>query len=646
MPVSCADYLIEPTADPDSLLRGLTLPAVFAAAARDLDAIAVTDQTRSLTWREWRLEVDAVAYGLQVTGVRPGDVVAVQLPNCIDFETLHLAIAAVGAVLLPIHSGNGSAEILALMNRVHPAIVVLPPHTQQGEGPLRADALRAAVPSLRAVIIGRQADGHDGTLALDALRARWFGHRPRPVELRPEMPFVLLPSSGTTSARPKICLHSHDGLLSNAAAVLAEETGDFTGVVVAANPLTHLFGLQSMYSALFTSSEQALLSSWDLDRFLELAQRVDPAVVFAVPAQLHDLARRLHTPEQAAGLRLRQVWTAGAAVPAALAEQIRDGLGAEVAVFWGMSEIGHGTHTRLSDPPEAAVRSVGRPARGSAVRIVDENGRPCAAGVPGELQYRGAGMFRGYYGEPDLTQAALTADGWLRTGDAAARAEDGLVTFHGRSGELINVGGQKFSAAEIQNVLAEMPGLGALAVVGKPDPRLGEYACLVVGNELTAPADLAAVTAFLRGRGVAEYKIPLEMVTVDELPRTPAGKLDRRALERLLKAAAADSAPGGADAAGDTGTAKAPASFADALALVRATAATLLSLDDAAAVAPEVTFRSQGINSLLAIRLGGLLAEATGLPVPGSLAFDFPTPAAAARLLIGETAEAPSAASA
>ncbi|HEX9359478.1 MAG TPA: AMP-binding protein [Streptosporangiaceae bacterium] len=687
MPVRCDDYLIEPPADPDAVLRGLTLPGVFAAADRAPDAIAITDQAQSLTWRQWRAEADALARGLQETGVQPGDVVAVQLPNCADFETLHLAIAAAGAVMMPVHVGNGSAEVLALLSRVDPAIVVLPPHTQEGQGPLRASALLSAFPSLRAVLIAGRAGDHDGAMALDGLRARWLGSAPRPVDLRPDMPFVLLPSSGTTSVRPKICLHSHDGLLSNAATVVADGAGAFTGVVVAANPLTHLFGLQSMYSALFTSCEQALLGTWDLDRFLELARRVDPAVVFAVPAQLHDLARGLRVSGRPAGFQPREVWTAGAALPAALAAEIRAGLGAAVVVFWGMSEIGHGSHTRASEPPDMAARSVGRPARGSAVRILDESARPCPAGVPGELQYQGAGMFRGYYGEPDLTRAAMTADGWLRTGDMAARTEDGLVIFHGRSAELINVGGQKFSAAEIQSLLAELPGLGPLAVVGKPDPRLGEYACLVVTGKVADAADLAAVAGFLRERGVAEYKIPLEMVAVDELPRTPVGKLDRRALEAMLRSSTESGDAGEAkslfenpgsiservirarlarpqpegvpgrhvedenaasrDAGGrepDRGSqtdSKAPGSFAEALALVRACAATLLSLDSGEAVAPEVTFRSQGINSLLAIRLGSLLAEATGLPVPGSLAFDFPTPAAAARLLSGETAGAP-----
>ena len=112
MPVRSDDYLTEPAADRDAVLRGLTLPGAFAAAVgRAPDAIAITDQARSLTWRQWRAEVDALARGLQETGVEPGDVVAVQLPNCIDFETLHIAITAVGAVMMPVHMGNGSADV-------------------------------------------------------------------------------------------------------------------------------------------------------------------------------------------------------------------------------------------------------------------------------------------------------------------------------------------------------------------------------------------------------------------------------------------------------------------------------------------------------------------------------------------------------
>ncbi len=635
MPVRSDDYLVEPAADSGGVLRGLTLPGVFAeAAARVPEAVALTDGPRSLTWRQWRAEVDAVARGLQEAGIGPGDVVAVRLPNGVDFETLHVAIATVGAVMMPVHLGIGRADVAALLARVKPEAVVLP----SGSGDI--GALARALPGLRAVLVAGEGGHRDGAgagepgpLSLGGLRTRWRGRAPQPVPVRPDMPFVLLPSSGTTSARPKICLHSHDGLLSNAAAVLDGGGEDaFTGLVLAANPLTHLFGLQSMWSALLASCGQALLEKWDLDRFFELARRVDPAVVFAVPAQLHDIARRLRDGDEPAGFAPRQVWTAGAALPAALTTEIRARLAAAVVVFWGMSEIGHGACTRAGDPPSALAGGVGRPVPGAAVRILGEDGLPVPAGVSGELQHRSPCMFRGYYRESELTATSVTPDGWLRTGDTAAQTADGQLVFHGRSVELINVGGQKFNAAEIQDLLAEMPGLGPLAVVAKPDPRLGEYPCLVVTGASAGAADLAAVARFLRDRGAAAYKMPAEIVVVDELPRTAVGKLNRRALEEMLRSSAGPRRAIGAGARG-------PGDFAAALALVREHTAGLLGLA-AEAVAPEAPFRGQGITSLLAIRLANQLAESTGLVLPASLAFDYPSPAAVARLLSGEAAEA------
>ena len=227
MPVRSDEYLTEPPADTEAVLQGLTLPGAFAAAVDQApDAIAITDYRRSLTWRQWRTEVDALARGLQETGVAAGDVVAVQLPNCIEFETLHLAISTVGAVLMPVHMGNGSSDVLGLLARVDPVVVILPARTQADDGPLRAAALSAALPALRTVVVvgepGEEVPDQPGLLSFDELRTRWLDSTPRPADLRPGMPFVLLPSSGSTSVRPKICLHTHDGLLSNTATVARE----------------------------------------------------------------------------------------------------------------------------------------------------------------------------------------------------------------------------------------------------------------------------------------------------------------------------------------------------------------------------------------------------------------------------------------
>ncbi|MEU4210833.1 beta-ketoacyl synthase N-terminal-like domain-containing protein [Streptomyces sp. NPDC026206] len=730
MSVHTDDYAFDPSADPGggagSALGGFTLPGVFkAAVAAGADAVALTYGRRSLTWRQWEAEADALARGLQELGVGAGDVVAVHLPNSVEFQTLHIAVATVGAVMMPIHQGNGSKDVHALLARVEPAVVVLPHGSTQGRGgqggegpgnaetgdeepgrqepgheePLSGRALLRTVPSLRAVVVAGPAgeEPAPGVVSLDSLRDTWAGSAPHPVEVRPDMPFVLVPSSGTTSARPKICVHSHDGLLSNTASVTADAAEAFSEAVITACPLTHLFGLQSMHSALFAACRQVLLDGWDPDRFLELARQARPSVVFAVPTQLHDVVARLAGTGEPAGFRPVEVRTAGAAVPGALVEDVRAALDCSLVVVWGMSELGTGTCTRAEDPADVAVRSVGRPTSGARVRIVDQQGSQCPPGEAGELQYRSPGMFRGYFGDPELTRAALTEDGWLRTGDLASVDEDGLVMFHGRTAELINVGGRKFNATEIQGLLAELPGIGPLAVLGTPDPRLGEYPCLVLTDRADPAIGLTDVTEFLQSRGVADYKIPLDLVTVGELPLTPAGKLHRRALQKMLATAAVPPArPAGtpawaaaprtveealdlvaagvakvlgknaedaaratgaagaagaevtaatagvveaADAGGTAGAAEATDAGSTAGAAEAAdAAATTATTATASGIAREVTFRSLGLDSILTIRLRNALQEVTGIPLPATLAFDFPTPIAVARFLAGRSA--------
>ncbi|MEV4434423.1 beta-ketoacyl synthase N-terminal-like domain-containing protein [Streptomyces sp. NPDC049585] len=645
MSVRTDDYAIDPAAGSGGgALGGHTLPGVFAAAvAKAPDAAAVVDGERSFTWRQWAGHVDALTRGLQESGVGPGDVVAVQLPNCWELQTVHLAVAAAGAVLLPVHQGNGPADVHALLTRVEPAAVVLTASSQQdAAGPLAAAALRQTLPSLRTVLVTGHVPGGD-TVKLEELLTSWAGSAPLPVDVTPEMPFVLVPSSGTTSARPKIALHSHDGLLSNTAAVTAEAAPAFADTVLTACPLTHLFGLQSLHSALFAACRQVLLAGWDTDRFLDLARRSAPSVVFAVPAQLHDVVTRLAELGEPAGFRPQEIRTAGAAVPAALVASVRSALGCPVVVVWGMSELGTGTRTLAADPADVAARSVGRPTAGAEVRVVAEDGSPCPVGEGGELQYRSAGMFRGYYGDPELTRAAVTADGWLRTGDTAALDADGRVVFQGRSAELINVGGRKFNAVEVQGVLADLPGLGPLAVLGRPDPRLGEYPCLVVTAKADPSLTLTRVTAFLQERGVADYKIPLEMVAVDDLPRTPAGKLHRRALEEHLATGAVPARP-----AANAG-ARRPRTPEEALRLIRGCVARLVGGDAPSGEAArniedipqDVTFRGLGLDSVRTIRLRNLLQEATGLALTATVAFDFPTPLALARALTGQQAAQP-----
>ncbi|MFH8349886.1 beta-ketoacyl synthase N-terminal-like domain-containing protein [Streptomyces sp. NPDC018045] len=617
------DYMIDPPADAAGAPGGRTLPEVFASAVASApDAVALVDGDRRWTWALWQADVDALARGLQESGVAPGDVVAARLPNCWEFVTLHLAVAAVGAVLMPVHQDTTDSDVRALLTRAEPVLLVLP--AAVGEDPAAARSLLEAVPSLRGVLLAGAPEAEHqepGIGSLDGLLTAWAGSGPRPADVTPDMPLVLIPTSGTTSARPKLCVHSHDGLLANTAAVTADAA--FEGTVLTACPMTHLFGLQAVHAALTAACGQVLLTGWDVDRFLELAREHDPRTVFAVPAQLRDVVGRLAGTDEPAGFAPHQVRTAGAAIAPALAARVRAALACELVVVWGMSEIGTGTRTRPHHPDGTA----GEPVGGVRVRIVDEDGEVRPAGETGELQYRGPAMFRGYFREPELTRAALTEDGWLRTGDVAAIGADGVVALHGRAAEQINTGGRTFFAAEVEGLLAGLANLGPLAVAGAPDDRLGEYPCLVVTDHADRTIGLTEVTAFLRRLGLADHKIPLELVTVPELPLSPAGKPDRRALKRLL--AGTEAVPVAARLG-----AVPPYTAEDALELVRDCVGQILGdAGPTVPFTPDTDFRRLGLDSIQAVRLRNLLREETGLPLPATLAFDFPTPVAVARVL-------------
>ncbi|MEU5024069.1 type I polyketide synthase [Streptomyces milbemycinicus] len=614
-----------------------TLPSLFAAAtdaAADRPAVFIDGGYR--TWAQWRAEADALTRGLQELGVGQGDVVAVHLPNCWEFLTVHVAVAATGAVMLPLHMGLGVRELRSLLERTRARTLVLTPgHQGLPCGEFVRQLLEGST-ALRHVLVADEADADGDVLSLGALVRRWRGTEPLPAQVSPEDPFVLLPSSGTTSLRQKICVHTHDGLLANAAAVAADGKALGTDTIVSGSPFTHLFGLLSLHLSLVTRGRQALLRRWDVADFLRLARQSEPTVLFAVPAQLRDVVSRLRSSADSDGTdgadrpRLREVRAAGAAVPATLVEDAGRLLGARMVTHWGMSELGAGLYTRPDDPPEAATGSIGRPVSGGRARVVAEDGGPCATGETGELQFHGPSLFQEYFEDPELTRNAFTGDGWLRTGDLASVNEDGTIAFRGRDAEVINVGGVKFSAAEIEGLLDDLPGLGLLAVVGRPDDRLGEYPCLAVTLRDGASVTLDEITGHLAAKEVAEYKIPVELIVLDDMPCTPTGKIAKSRLSTMLD----HEGPVERTPWARRVLALPPSErLQPALDLVGELLASVLGRSDR--IGPDQVFTEYGLKSLTAVRLRAGLVEATGLDLPTTVAFDLPTPNRLARHLTG-----------
>ncbi len=641
MAVTVHDYLVAPSVATGEGCGRTTLAEVFAAATdAHGDAPAVVGCGEPRSWSQWRAESRALAAGLQGCGIGVGDVVAVHLPNCWEFLVTHTAVAEAGAVLLPLHLAYGERDLLTLMRRAAARALVLPTGYRQVDGVALGKRLLARLDALELVLVVGQAPptapAEGDPARRDARIASYDAvvdeHRlasPRRVELTAELPFALLPSSGTTSNRPKLCLHSHGTLLSNAATVALDGGASDGDTIVSASPFTHLFGLLSVHLALLTGSRQGLLPQWDARAFRALADRTEASVLFAVPAQLRDLAATLRGDPETGKLRLREVRTGGAAVPGPLVADLRRLTGASVVVQWGMSELGAGTVTRPGDAPEVAVAGIGRPLSGCDARVVDDTGAVCPDDTAGELQYRGPHMFHGYLGDPERTREAFTADGWLRTGDRARRNADGTFTYQGRDAEVINVGGVKVSASDIESMLSDLPQFAALAVAARSDARLGQYPCLVAALRPGAAIGLEEVRAHLAGKGAAEFQQPLELLLVDEVPLTPTGKIARGRLAGLLARPSETGTRRRADPAALPG----PENLHAAWELIRQEVARVLPADAAGEPAPDRTFRESGVGSLAAVRLAASLSEATGLALPTTVVFDHPTPGELARHL-------------
>jgi acyl-CoA synthetase (AMP-forming)/AMP-acid ligase II len=513
-------YLVEPAAHADrSVLRGLTARAALAATvAATPDGLAYVDGPLRLTWREVAVRVDALARTLGAAGVGSGDVVGVHLANSAAFAIAHLALAELGAVTLPLHVPYRTAELVQLLGATDAVGYIGP-----AGGAATLDVLRAELPALQLLV---DVDYDTAGFTLDG---RIDPRAVRVATLDPDTPFALVPTSGTESPAPKLCMHAHDGLLSNAHAFVDGCGATARDVLIVGSGYTHLFGLLGLHLALLSGATMLALRRFDARAFLALAAREGATRAWAVPAQLVDL---LAAAPDAPPLQVREIRTAGAAVGAELVGALRDAFGAAITVHWGMSELGGGITTDGHDPLELAG-GIGRPIDGAQVRVVREDGADAAPGETGELWYRRADLFRGYYRAPDKTASAVTSDGWLRTGDLAALEPSGAVRFVGRAKDLVNRGGFKISAVELESTLAGHAAIRRCAIVAVPDARLGERACLVAELHPDATLALADVAAFLDARGIAKYKWPEHLLLLDALPMTATNKVAKGALRAL-----------------------------------------------------------------------------------------------------------------
>jgi 2,3-dihydroxybenzoate-AMP ligase len=344
--------------------------------------------------------------------------------------------------------------------------------------------------------------------------------------------------SGGTTSLPKLIARTHDDYAYNArtSAELCRLGPDT--VYLVALPASHNFPLAcpGILGTLLSGGRVVMLPSPEPERAFAAiaAERVN--VTAAVPAIAQRWIRhaREHGAAQLRTLRLLQV--GGARLADEIARQVRPVLGATLQQVFGMAE-GLLNYTRLDDPEDVICTTQGRPlSAGDEVRLVDPLDNDVPDGEPGSLLTRGPYTPRGYYRAAEQNARAFTADGWYRSGDIVRRRPDGNLVVEGRDKDMINRGGEKISAEEVENLLYQLPQAAQVAAVAMPDPELAErvcvYAVLLPGVTLTLDDLRSAMAA----AGAARFKWPERLVIVPELPVTKVGKIDKKALRTDIAA--------------------------------------------------------------------------------------------------------------
>ncbi|QBI54654.1 (2,3-dihydroxybenzoyl)adenylate synthase [Streptomonospora litoralis] len=522
--------------------QGETLGAFLRERAhRFAERTAVVGAGQRWTYAELDARADRTAAGLARMGITAGDRVVVQLPNRPEVFEVVFALFLLGA--LPVYAlpAHRRAEISYLCSFTEATALVVADTDGGFDYRELAEQVRAETGGPEHVVVAGDTGGRPGMTSLEQVR-EGGGAGPGATAVPEPGDVAFLQLSGGTTGLPKLIPRTHDDYLYSvrASAEICElDTGTAT-VYLAALPVVHNFPMSSPgFLGVFSAGGTVVLAPDPGPAtclgLVETEGVTHTAVVPPVAMLWLDAVEGgAQAHRDLSSLRVLQV--GGAKFSAEAARRVGPVLGCMLQQVFGMAE-GLVNYTRYDDPEETVATTQGRPiSPDDEIRVVDSDGTEVPPGALGELHTRGPYTIRGYYRAPEHNAVAFTSDGFYRTGDLVRRTPSGHFVVEGRAKDQINRGGEKVAPDEVEDHLLAHPGVHDAAVVAMPDRFLGERVCAYVIPRGESPAR-AELLRFLRGRGLAAYKIPDRIEFVAEFPATGVGKVSRRELREAVRAA-------------------------------------------------------------------------------------------------------------
>jgi cyclohexanecarboxylate-CoA ligase len=504
---------------------------VGSIAATDPDRVAVVDMEGAppRTYAELEHDSDLLAAGLRGLGLEPGDVASVQLPNRYEAVVCALAIQKCHAVVNPLLANYRRREIEHVFGAARPKVIFTPGVYRGFDHPtLVREAAAGSGVEVRNVVV----DGEPGESGV-ALATLLAGSESGPPSSAPPADAVseLIFTSGT-EASPKAIMHTEQttNFSVRVAADHLQVTAD--DVVWMPSPVGHSTGFNyGVRFALYHGLKLVLQDVWDPTVAADLVDRERCTYTLAATTFLQDLVTHLVRSDRA--LRgFPRFGCGGAPVPPALVSAAA-ARNITVLRLYGSTEVLVGSWCRTDSPIEKRRETDGVALDHVEMTLRADAGEQCAPGEPGELFTRGPNTCVGFFDDPERT-AQTFDDGWVRSGDLLVEDADGYLTVVGRKKEIIIRGGLNIAPREIEDLLVQFEEVAAAAVVGLPDARLGERSCACVVLAGASQLTFATMIERLRATGLATYKLPEQLVAVDEIPRTASGKMQKHLLVEQL----------------------------------------------------------------------------------------------------------------
>jgi len=488
------------------------------------EAVAITGPGRKpLTHSGVRQQVTSTVSRLNELGVGRNDRVAIVLPNGPEMAIAFLAIAA-GATTAPLNPGYREKELQFYMSDLEVRLLVI---EEGSDTPARSVAEELGIP-----VAQLRGNSEAGSIRFDLVGD--------PVNERPQQGgfaeaddiALVLHTSGTT-ARPKIVPLSHRNICASAHHIVESLALLPEDHCLNIMPLFHIHGLMAaVLSSLAAGSSVFCTPGFNALKFFAWMKEANPSWYTAVPT-MHQaiLARSSRNREIIESVKLRFLRSSSAALPPPVMKELEETFNAPLIEAYGMTEA---AHQMASNPLPERVRkpgTVGIPT-GVEISIIDETGRHFPPGSIGEVVIRGPSVTTGYQNNPDANAKAFS-DGWFRTGDQGVIDPDGYLRLTGRLKEIINRGGEKISPLEVDEVLTAHPAVAQALTFAVPHQKLGEeVAAALVLREGATTTELE-IREFV-GQRLADFKVPRQVIFLDEIPKGPTGKLQRIGLADKL----------------------------------------------------------------------------------------------------------------